>query len=121
MLDPDDQLFPDARHIERHAIAFAQMMFAHAAFEREVRDLQGSIIDDPTFGERLRQWDGRSRPKRMVALIRSRLGDDLEETALVAKVLCDAIEPCDKRNLLAHGQWWCFNRRMEAWYHPSIA
>jgi hypothetical protein len=52
LLDPDDQLFPDGRHIERHAIAFAQMMFAHAAFEREVRDLQGSIIDDPTFGER---------------------------------------------------------------------
>jgi hypothetical protein len=56
LLDPDDQLFPDARHVERHAIAFAQMMFAHAAFEREVRDLQGSLRSEP-----YRLWT-RSRP-----------------------------------------------------------
>jgi hypothetical protein len=36
------------------------MMFAHAAFEREVRELQGDIADDPGFGERREnQWSAR--------------------------------------------------------------
>jgi hypothetical protein len=32
------------------AFAFVRMMFAHAAFGREVRDLQGAVTGDPEFG-----------------------------------------------------------------------
>jgi hypothetical protein len=35
-MDPHDVAFPDPSEIAPHAIAFARMMFAHAAFEREV-------------------------------------------------------------------------------------
>jgi hypothetical protein len=40
MLDRDLDLSADAKAIEPHAIAFTQMMFSHARFEREVRTLQ---------------------------------------------------------------------------------
>jgi hypothetical protein len=38
MLDPDNTYFPEPQEIEAHALAFAHMMFEHAAFEREVRE-----------------------------------------------------------------------------------
>ncbi len=84
-MDPDDIFFPDAEDIRPHAIAFAQLMFAHSEFEREVRSLQSAITRDPSFGE----WRGEP----------------------IAKLLSDAIGPCDRRNFLAHGEWWCFNTR----------
>ena len=111
-MDPDDIFFPDAEDIRSHAIAFAQLMFAHSKFEREVRSLQGAITNDLNFGEqRSNQWTARQRPERMAKLIKGHLGDDLQEAGPIAKLLSDAIGPCDRRNFLAHGEWWCFNTR----------
>ena len=42
-MDPHDVALPDPSEIAPHAIAFARMMFAHAAFEREVRSLVDAI------------------------------------------------------------------------------
>ena len=62
-MDPDDIYFPEAEDIGPHAIAFAQLMFAHSEFEREVRSLQGTITNDPSFGERRsNQWKGSRAP-----------------------------------------------------------
>jgi len=47
-------------------------MFAHSAFEREVRSLQGAITHDLSFGERRsNQWKARERPERMAKLIKT--------------------------------------------------
>jgi hypothetical protein len=111
-MDPDDIYFPEANDIGPHAIAFAQLMFAHSEFEREVRSLQGAITNDLSFGEwRSNQWKARERPDRMMKLMKRYLGDNLQEAEPVAKLLSDAIGPCGQRNFLAHGEWWCFNTR----------
>ncbi len=111
-MDPDDIYSPDAEDIRPHAIAFAQLMFAHSKFEREVRSLQAAITNDLSFGERRsHQWKARERPERMAKLMKRYLGDDLQEAEPVAKLLSDAIGPCHRRNFLAHGEWWCFNTR----------
>ena len=103
-MDPDDIFFPDAEDIRPHAIAFAQLMFAHSEFEREVRSLQGAVTNDPSFGERRsNQWKARKRPELMAKLIRTYLGDDLQEMEPIVKLLSDAIGPCDQRNFLSHG------------------
>src|SRR5262249_15440112 len=52
-------------------------------------------------------------PKRMAKLIKRRLKDhpDLveeQEAIRIKRILTDAIDPCDRRNLLAHGRWWRF-------------
>jgi hypothetical protein len=84
-------------------------MFAHAAFEQEVRLLQDAITDEPGFGEQPKnQWNARDRPKRMSALIALHLGGDVQETKEIVKLLTDAIKVCEGRNLLAHGEWWVF-------------
>jgi hypothetical protein len=109
--DPDAVAFPEPHEIEAHAMAFARMMFEHAAFEREVRELQDAIMREHGFGERRgNQWSARERPDRMVKLIEQRHGQ-LPETESIKKLLDDAIEPSDQRNLLAHGTWWFYNRR----------
>ena len=111
LLDPDCVYFPDPGEIRPHAIAFARMMFAHGAFEREVRELQSDIAKEHGFGERrVNQWRTRERAERMVALIEEKLGKDLPETASIEKFLAAAVAPCEQRNLLAHGTWWCFDR-----------
>jgi hypothetical protein len=111
-VDPDDIYFPEAEDIGPHAIAFAQVMFAHSEFEREVCSLQGVITNDLSFGERRsNQWRPRERPERMAKLIKTHLGDDLQEAEPIVKLLSDAIGPCDQRNFLAHGEWWSFNTR----------
>ena len=111
-MNPDDIYFPEAEDIRPHAIAFAQLMFAHSEFEREVRSLQRAITHDLSFGERRSsQWKARQRPERMAKLIKTHLGDDLQEVEPIVKLLSDAIAPCDQRNFLAHGEWWCFNTR----------
>jgi hypothetical protein len=43
-------------------------------------------------------------PRRMAKLMKRHLGDDLQEAEPIAKLLSDAIGPCDQRNFLAHGQ-----------------
>ena len=111
-MDPDDIYFPEAEDIGPHAIAFGRLMFAHSEFEREVRSLQGIITSDVSFGERRsNQWKARERPERMAQLIKTHLGNDLREAKPIVELLSDAIGPCDQRNFLAHGQWWCFNTR----------
>ena len=57
MLDLDIVYEPEAEEIEAHAIAFAQMMFAHSELERRVGDLQDVIVHQRGFGERpSNQW-----------------------------------------------------------------
>ena len=91
-MDPDDIYSPDAEDIRPHAIAFAQLMFAHSKFEREIRSLQAAITNDLSFGERRsHQWKARERPERMAKLMKRYLGDDLQEAEPVAKLLSDAI------------------------------
>src|ERR1700738_3567809 len=69
LVDPDDIYFPEAEDIGPHAIAFAQVMFAHSEFEREVCSLQGVITNDLSCGERrdcgmplALRWTGLSSP-----------------------------------------------------------
>jgi hypothetical protein len=94
-LTEDMVFFPDPGEIEPHAMAFARMMFAHAAFEREVRELQSEIANEHGFGERrANQWRTPDRAERMVALIEKHLGQGLSETAPIEKLLTDAVELC---------------------------
>jgi hypothetical protein len=109
-MTPDCVYLPAPDQITSHAIAFARLMFAHAAFEREVRSLQDDITNKPGFGERGRnQWDARNRPSLMVELFKKHKRNDLPATEAIKKILTDAIEPCDHRNHLTHGEWWCFD------------
>jgi hypothetical protein len=41
-------------------------------------------------------------------LIKTHLGDDLQEAEPIVKLLSDAIGPCERRNFLAHGERWSF-------------
>jgi hypothetical protein len=113
MPDHEIEYSPDAADIQTHAVAFAQMMFSHARFEREVRALQGTITREPAYGEEASNQfrNARNRPKDMAKLIKVHRGDGCPEAEAIVKVLCDAVEPCDQRNDLAHGEWWCFDRR----------
>jgi hypothetical protein len=110
-MDPDDVYFPDASEVTLHGTAFVRMMLAHVAFEREVGALQDTIVNQPGFSEqRSNQWGTKQRPKRMIELIKKHLGD-IPQIEPIAKLLCEAVDPCEQRNLLAHGTWWRFNRR----------
>jgi len=114
-LDSDMVAFPDPTEIEPHVIAFAGMMFAHAALEREIRALLDAITKTPGFGEQhSNQWRARERPQRIVKLIETHRGHDFPQTKQIEKLLNDAIDPCEQRNHLAHGTWWCFNRHTTA-------
>ena len=113
-MDPHDVALPDPSEIAPHAIAFARMMFAHAAFEREVRSLVDAINPKkPGFGERPEnQWTAsESGTGKIVILIRHHRGSDLPQVVQIKNLLNEAIQPCRNRNFLAHGTWWCFNRR----------
>jgi hypothetical protein len=101
-------VFPNIDDLMPHATAFAKLMLAHAAFEAEVRNLQGVVAGDESFGEQPRnQWDARKRPKLMAELIKAKLGD-IEEARPIVDVLTRAKKPTEVRNLLAHGRWWRF-------------
>ena len=99
--------FPKAETIPLFAFAFMDMMFAHAEFEEQVRELRASIMKTPAkLDVDLKITDGdlgksRDRPKR----IRPGLVNDQEEKRIV-EILKAAIAPCDRRNSLAHGRWW---------------
>jgi hypothetical protein len=109
-LDPDAIYFPDPETIAPLAIALAQLMFAHAAFEDEFRSLQAAITNDPGFGERRpNQWSARKRPGCTAKLIKKHFPDGLEEAGPITRVLTEAIALSDLRNLLAHGEWWYFH------------
>jgi len=89
-------------------------MFAHAAFEREVRSLVDAINPKkPGFGERPEnQWTAsESGTGEIIILITQHRGSDMPQIVQIKNLLNEAIHPCRNRNFLAHGTWWCFNRR----------
>jgi hypothetical protein len=107
MLDYDSIHFPEVQQVPDFAMAFTRMMFAHAEFEEEVRDLRAAIIRTPASNPRgfarllhlLRRktrddlGTARDRPKRMAKLIRERprwLVEDQEATT-IRQILKDAI------------------------------
>ncbi len=106
---------PDPEEIEDHAIAFAGMMFAHAALEREISALQDAIAKTPGFSEQPgNQSDPRVRPARILKLIETYRGNGFPQTRQIESLLRDAIGPCEERNHLARGMWWCFNPHTSA-------
>jgi hypothetical protein len=113
--DRDAIHFPKAETMPSFAIAFMGMMFAHAEFKEQVRELQASIMKTPAkldVDPKITDGDlgkSRDRPKRMANLIKDRPGlvNDQEEKRIV-EILKAAIAPCDRRNFLAHGRWWRF-------------
>ena len=122
-------LLPDPGETAPHAMAFVRMMFAHTGFEREVAGSQDAITKKIGFGERrTNQYTTRSRPARIVALIEKHRGKDFPHTNAIAKLLTDAIDPCEQRHLLAHGTWWGFDpltakiivRGAARWERPEI-
>jgi hypothetical protein len=113
-MDRDDVAFPDPNEIAPHAIAFARMMFAHAEFERGIRSLVDAInTKELGFGERrANQWTAsESGTEKIIDLIIKHRGNDLPETEQIKNLLSEAVDLCRQRNFLAHGTWWCFNRR----------
>jgi hypothetical protein len=113
-MDPHDVAFPDPSEIAPHAIAFARMMFAHAAFELEVRSLVDVINPKkPGFGERPENgWTAsESGTAKIVILIQHHRGSGLPQIEQIKNLLNEAIQPCRDRNFLASGTWQAFNRR----------
>jgi hypothetical protein len=110
----DDVALPDPSEIAPHAVAFARMMFAHAAFEREVRSLVDAINPKkPGFGERPEnQWTAsETGTGKIIFLIKHHRGSGLPQIVQIKDLLNEAIHPCRDRDFLAHGTWCCFNRR----------
>lgn len=112
-MDRHDVGFPDGAEIASHAVAFARMMFAHAEFEREVGSLQDAITNIPGFGEqRDNQWcASESATEKIISLIVKYHGSDSPQIEQIKNLLTDAARLCRQRGFLAHGTWWCFNRR----------
>lgn len=107
----DDIYLPEPTDIAEHAIAFAIVMFAHTAFEREVVALQAAITGRDEFGElRANQWPARQRAKKMRDLIEDHRGK-IPQTDDIVNLLNDVVAACEQRNLLAHGSWWLFDRK----------
>jgi hypothetical protein len=102
--------FPRADDIPQSlAMAFMRMMMAHAKFESQVRALQSTVANDPSYGEQPRnRWPADKRPKLMVKLIKQKL-DQIPETEAIEQLLEDAFDPSNQRNHLAHGIWWAFD------------
>ena len=109
-MDPHSVYFPEPEDIIPVALAFARMMFAHAAFEREVRELQAAITCVQGFGEQRghQSRSARTRPDDMAKLIADHRGA-IPEAEPIKNILMKAISVCDDRNLLAHGEWWRFD------------
>jgi hypothetical protein len=113
-MGPDDVAFPDPSEIAPHAIAFARMMFANAAFEHEVRSLVDTINPKkPGFRKRPEnQWTAtESGTRKIIILIRHHRGGGLPQIVQIKNLLNEAIHPCRDRNFLADGTRCCFNRR----------
>jgi hypothetical protein len=105
---------PRLNEIAPHAIAFARMMFAHAEFERGIRSLVDAInTKEPGFGERHdNQWTAsESGTAKIIVLIMRHRGSGRPQIDQISNLLDEAVHLCRERNFLAHGTWWCFNRR----------
>jgi hypothetical protein len=113
-MDRDDVALPDANEIAPNALAFARMMFAHAEFERGIRSLIDALKpEEPGFGERPEnQWmASASGTAKLIVLIMRHRGCGLPQIEQIRNLLDEAVHLCRERNFLAHGTWWCFNRR----------
>jgi hypothetical protein len=68
---------------------------------------------EPGFGERPEnQWTAsESGTGKITILIMQHRGSGLPQTEQIKNLLNAAIHPCRDRNFLAHGTWYCFNRR----------
>jgi hypothetical protein len=101
--------FPKSDEIGVFGPAFLHLMFAYAALERRVADLQDVITGNPDFSQRTR-WKTHERGKEMRKLIneyQERLSVVLpEEVEPITSTLDRANSACELRNLLAHGHWW---------------
>ena len=108
----DVHYFPEADDpiIAPFAQAFIRMMFAHAELEASIRDLQGALMDDKWYGEKIHPWTARDQPKLMHDLIVEKCGS-IPEAGAAKDCLTGAIPLYDDRNHLAHGQWWAFDRK----------
>jgi hypothetical protein len=90
------------------------MMFAHAEFERGIRSLVDAINPkEPGFGERREnQWTAsESGTARIMLLVMRHCGSGRPQIEQIRNILDEAVDLCRERNFLAHGTWWCFNRR----------
>jgi hypothetical protein len=109
--NPENQYFPNPEDIAVHATAFIQLMFAYSAFEAEIRSLQNTVTNNQAFGETPgNDWNARKRPKCMARLINENL-PGFRQAAQIETLLKEAIPPSDQRNVLVHGEWWCFNKQ----------
>jgi hypothetical protein len=127
MFDRDAIYFPEAEIMPSLAMAFMRMMFAHAEFEEQVRKLHATIMKTAAKRRHVKRrsnkramnsrretggdlGNARARPKRMAKLITDRPGlVKNREAKQIVQILKEAIRPCDRRNLLAHGRWWRFD------------
>jgi hypothetical protein len=114
MLDPSQLYFPDADapEIQPLARAFVRVMFAHGRLEREIGELENVVTSDAGYAEGRRPQSARNRPKAIRDLISNHLGA-IPELEPVVTLMHRAIPLCDRRNLLAHGDWWCFDPTSE--------
>jgi hypothetical protein len=75
-------------------------------------DLLGVITGDPDFGERPENlWAAKARTRRRdirKLMDQAKIGGAAPAHQFL-ELLKQTIGPCDRRNLLAHGIWWCFN------------
>jgi hypothetical protein len=113
-MDRNDVAFPDVKEIAPHAIAFAQMMFAHAEFERGIRSMVDAMnTKEPGFGERPEnQWTASaSGTANIIVLMMRHCGGGQPQIEPIRNLLDETVHFCRERNFLAHGIWWCFNRR----------
>jgi hypothetical protein len=111
-MDRDDVAFPDPNEIAPHAIAFARMMFAHAELERGIIGRRHQHEGTGFWRTTRESMDGiREWTEKIIDLIIKHRGNDLPETERIKNLLNEAVDLCRQRNFLAHGTWWCFNRR----------
>jgi hypothetical protein len=111
ILDPMIHYLPDPDDpaLEPFGKAFVRLMFAHAALEARIRELQGVVSGEPGYGEvRRNQWRSEDRARCMTKLVTVRFGS-IPEAEAIADCLTKSIPLSWERNLLAHGEWWAFD------------
>jgi hypothetical protein len=67
---------------------------------------------EPGFGERHEnQWMASESVAKIIVLIMRHCGSGRPQIEQIRNLLDEAVHLCRQRNFLAHGTWWCFNRR----------
>jgi hypothetical protein len=96
---------PDGNELRPLGQAFVRMMFAHAELEREILSLASAIKGNSDFQK---LPPPRDRPDWIKKLIDEHAPGILETDA-ICRLLSQAEQLCDDRDLLAHGHWWRFD------------